>query len=187
MLLKAFSLIEVLVVASILAILSAVAIPAYKTYKTRVAITNVHNYLQGLAQQLATKYQQTGSWPASIDFAGTTVTSGNTAPGSCTENVPIANLAVCQISYLPKSSANNDSDKATVLLQGMLSPSLNFGATNVFRVAVSINTTKNQILFPCGIWNGAANNMPTAYLPSACTCIYMQDYQGGGPVPLRCG
>ena len=89
MLLKAFSLIEVLVVASILAILSAVAIPAYKTYKTRVAITNVHNYLQGLAQQLATKYQQTGSWPASIDFAGTTVTSGNTAPGSCTENVPL--------------------------------------------------------------------------------------------------
>lgn len=180
---NAFSLIEILIVVTIIAVLAAVAVPAYNAYSTKANMSEVYNYLQSLAKQSHTIYEQTGSWPTTINFGGTTVTiNGATLPASCANNTPINGLPVCQIGYTSKTFSGN-SNLVTMMIQAVLSPSLGFGSTNVFRLAVLIDKTKNQTTFPCGLWNGAANNMPSAYLPRSCTCMNMSDYQGGAALP----
>jgi len=76
---KGFTLIEVLVVAVIVAILAAVAIPAYNAYirgsKEKVAL----NFAATCAQSAATYYAQSQVAPTTLDDINVTSPSGYTA------------------------------------------------------------------------------------------------------------
>jgi type IV pilus assembly protein PilE len=71
---KGFTLIEVMIVVAILAILSAVAIPAYKYYITRGNRANARTAIQNTAQQEERYFTQNNTY-LSVP-AGSTTTSG---------------------------------------------------------------------------------------------------------------
>src|ERR1043165_9501755 len=75
---KGFSLIEVLVVITIICILTAIAVPAFRQYQARAKVQNVYQMLANFAQSLYLAYQKTGSFPSSVKFYnGTTYSSSS--------------------------------------------------------------------------------------------------------------
>ncbi len=66
---KAFSLIELMVVIAIVAILSAVSVPAYKDYVTKAKLTSdVVYFLDGLAQRSQVQFETTGQFATNDDL-----------------------------------------------------------------------------------------------------------------------
>lgn len=67
-----FSLIELMVVIAIVAVLSAVAVPAYKTHINKVKVASVLPFARGLLDQALQTYNKTGAMPSSIPLEGAT-------------------------------------------------------------------------------------------------------------------
>jgi len=72
LLFRGFSLMELMIVLAVIAILTAVGVPAYQTYTTRAKFAEVFS-LSAPAQLALAEYQQTTSeWPADNEQAGLT-------------------------------------------------------------------------------------------------------------------
>jgi len=72
LLFKGFSLMELMIVLAIVAILTAIGVPAYQTYTTRAKFAEVFS-LSSPAQLAVAEYQQTtGEWPQDNEQAGLT-------------------------------------------------------------------------------------------------------------------
>jgi prepilin-type N-terminal cleavage/methylation domain-containing protein len=84
---KGFSLIELLVVITIIGLISAIAVPAYLrySYKSKVAATLVEG--TSLTNALKQYFDQNGSYPGSILIAGNSVSSGG-----CTTPTNMGNI-----------------------------------------------------------------------------------------------
>ena len=73
---QGFTLIELMIVIAIVAILVALAVPAYKDYTIRAKITECVNGA-AVAKLNISEYRETvGSYPADQDLAGTTAPAG---------------------------------------------------------------------------------------------------------------
>jgi len=64
---KGFTLIEVMIVVSIVAILAAIAIPSYQSSVTKGRRTDAMAALQGLAQAMERHYMTTGAYTGAAD------------------------------------------------------------------------------------------------------------------------
>lgn len=67
---KGFSLIELLVVISIVGILSAIAIPAYNTYSNRTVMLKAVTIMDGLLKGIANTYATKGAFPSTLTLNG---------------------------------------------------------------------------------------------------------------------
>lgn len=67
---QGFTLIELMIVVAIIAILAAIAIPAYNDYVTRAQVTEAVELLGGLKAPLAEYGANVNAWPGIVD-AGT--------------------------------------------------------------------------------------------------------------------
>lgn len=67
---KGFTLIELMIVVSIIGILTAVAIPAYQTYTTRAQVSESLFIVGELKSSIAEYYKHKGSFPADNVSAG---------------------------------------------------------------------------------------------------------------------
>ena len=92
----AFSLIELMVVIGIVALLSAIAVPSYKSYKIQSNVVAMMPTLEKFKQQMTEYYNENGSWPDAADLgistnnsvANTTVLSpGNYNPNFLQINI----------------------------------------------------------------------------------------------------
>jgi len=63
---RAFSLIELLVTVSIVAIITVVGIPAYLQYSNKAKVSTIITALESVAKQATAYRSQTGSWPTSM-------------------------------------------------------------------------------------------------------------------------
>ena len=98
---QGFTLIELMIVIAIVAILSAVALPAYQDYTKRAKVTEAINLMGGAKTALAEQYYSSGSLDANNKFADvgisavtSPVVSAMTLSGGSTIKVTVANSIV---------------------------------------------------------------------------------------------
>jgi type IV pilus assembly protein PilA len=72
---KGFTLIELMIVVAIIAILAAIAIPAYQDYLVRSQVSEASTLADGAKTAIAEYYSNTGDFPASNISAGLAATT----------------------------------------------------------------------------------------------------------------
>lgn len=67
-----FSLIELMVVITIVGLLSAIAVPAYKAYVIKVEMGRLYAILDSLRNTMVVSYQANGAYPTTFQYNGNT-------------------------------------------------------------------------------------------------------------------
>jgi len=91
-----FTLIELMIVVAILAILMAIAIPAYQDYTIRAQVSEGMNLAGGARTSVAEYYTDKGSWPADNDEAGLAASTDIT--GEYVTEVEVSN-GIIEVSF----------------------------------------------------------------------------------------
>lgn len=138
---KGFTLIELMIVVAIIAILAAIAIPAYQNYLVRSQVSEGSVLADGLKTPFTEYYANKGTWPTSTASIGLPSTAASLG-GKYVSGIAITNNKIT-VTFGNKASAKITNDTFA------LSPTDNGG---------SISWTCNS--------NGT--NVPQQYLPATC-------------------
>ncbi|PBS11716.1 prepilin-type cleavage/methylation domain-containing protein [Lysobacteraceae bacterium NML93-0792] len=74
---KGFTLIELMIVVAIIAILAAIALPAYQDYVARSQVSEAMSLTSGAKTAVAEYYADKGAYPSTNTMAGLTATPGS--------------------------------------------------------------------------------------------------------------
>ena len=140
---KGFTLIELMIVVAIIAILAAIAIPAYSDYVKRAKVSGALAESNGLKTAIAEHYQTNGSYPSAITALGYTGTTISGADATVRMN---ATGGVIEISF-----------PATLIETGTSGITLTPSSGNSFTWTCDGATHAN-----------AASAVSDNYLPSTC-------------------
>lgn len=119
-----FTLIELMITVSIIAILAAIALPSYKNYIVKSHRTEAQAAMLSLAQYLESKYNASFSYPAVASIPESLTKPGNVSD-YYTISVSIANASqTYTITAAPITSKQNDTQCGTLTLneQGVKTP-----------------------------------------------------------------
>lgn len=155
---KGFSLIELMVVIAIVAVLSAVAVPAYRDYTARAKFAEILSFSETLQKYVQDYRNKNGSWPNSTSW--TLVNSGNIrdyeyyVPGADTSKVyihirPNPGVYPGQVAVSPDDQTPSS-----------LGPHL---------IIRGYDDNSGTFRFHCGYdLRGAPFGIPSQYLPASC-------------------
>lgn len=164
---SAFSLIELMVVIAVVAVLSAAAIPAYKTYMIKTKIVAAMSILGKLTTEIK-QARITNPASSSLNFLGASRAGTGTWGDINAPNV--------QKFYYYNSMPSYDGVCIYIYgLEGIPSYSqpVNGQDGTYTRVCAHINHGSNEVdRITCGRWTATSNTLdiPLEYLPASCNC-----------------
>ena len=138
---KGFTLIELMIVVAIIAILAAIAIPAYQNYLIRAQVSEGAVLTDGAKTALAEFYSNHGTFPTTAISAG--LASSTSITGKYVTSVSIATSGIIKAQFGGQANAK---------ISG-----------KVF--ALSAIASNGSVSWSC---TNAATNIDTTYLPSSC-------------------
>ena len=135
-----FTLIELMIVVAIIAILAAIAIPAYQDYTVRAQVSEGINLSTGAKTAIWDFFADNGRLPRSNTSAG--LSSSTSIAGTYVSEVAIVDTGVIKVSF--------DTEKAN---------------THVRQTTIQLSpvTTQGSIVWVC-----RSDDMPDRYLPTVC-------------------
>jgi type IV pilus assembly protein PilA len=142
---KGFTLIELMIVVAIIAILAAIAIPAYQNYLIRAQVSEAAVLTDGAKTAMAEYYSNYGQWPTSNKSAGLP-TNAASISGKYVDNVNIA-------THTGVIEAQFNTTTANQAIQGKL-----FG--------LSGTASGGSVTWTCS--NATYTTVDAKYLPSSC-------------------
>lgn len=157
-----FSLVELIVVIMIVGILSAIAVPSYKAYQSRVKVANFMVQLNALKDAATKYYSMKNSWPNSFDqigYATDANVGGVVFPGA---NIFVRNDSNCNYFYF---ASTIDQSEAAVVFPGLDIQ----GSSALIFMEIGANIDTGIISAACGI----GGNPPGYDVPLTATqCAY---------------
>lgn len=139
---KGFTLIELMIVVAIIAILAAIAIPAYQNYLIRAQVSEGAVLADGVKTPLAEYYANHGTFPSNNASIGLPATAASTS-GKYVSQVTITTAGFIEAQF------GNDSNTKI--------------ASDVFGLSPII--TGGSIAWSC---TNAITTVPPQYLPASC-------------------
>ena len=141
---KGFTLIELMIVVAIIAILAAIAIPAYQNYVIRAQVTEGMSLADGAKTGMSEFYASTGRWP-----------STNTSAG-------IANAASITGNYVSSVNVGTTAGMITVIYGNKANTAISGDI-----LALSATPNGGSISWTCKPF-GSTTTVPAVYLPASC-------------------
>lgn len=169
-----FSLIELMVVIAIIGIISAVAVPSYKSYIVKSKFAANHEIASSFMMDLKEYYTLNGSYPSSINLNGVTVPSGAWTRIDSVSDIGSFRLALYSISADGKGAGIAFTVKGLTGIPDYIEPTevATSPATGGHQSALWAIREENSIFASaCGISNAAVpNNSIQLEYTAGCYC-----------------
>lgn len=156
---KGFTLIELMIAVAIVAILSAIAIPAYQHYVIRAQVTEGITLASALKPALIEYRASNGAWPDTLAAFGATPASGKYV-----SKVDMAK-GVILITYGEQSNAQLAADGSNVLA---LTAGSQADGTIVWQCGYHAQPTPAEGTTDWSADASTLTTVPASYLPGAC-------------------